>query len=85
MAGILGQIFGETEAAKKARLEEASKGANDLSGLVKKKNVAPTGESLKTAENVVPQTNGKRKVDFSEEAEEVGTRKKVNITDGDEE
>lgn len=87
MSGILGQILGETPTAKNARLEEVSKGANDLTGtnFVKKKKPAPASEGSKTAEDKLPQTNGKRKVDFSEETDEIGTGKKVKTTDGDEE
>ena len=72
LSGILGSILGESPAAQKARLEEASKGATDLTNLVKRK---------KPAETEV-QTNGKRKAEFSEEAEEVGMGKKAKITDG---
>jgi HAT1-interacting factor 1 len=37
VAGILGGILGETSPESKARTEEAVKGANDISGMVKKK------------------------------------------------
>ncbi|KAF2154934.1 hypothetical protein K461DRAFT_217226, partial [Myriangium duriaei CBS 260.36] len=37
IGGILGQLLGESAADQKARIAEATKGANDLSGLVKKK------------------------------------------------
>ena len=37
--GILGSILGESPEEQKARLEEAVKGANDLSGLVRRKKV----------------------------------------------
>lgn len=37
LAGILGETLGETPEQVKARLEEAKKNANDLSGLVRKK------------------------------------------------
>ena len=72
LSGILGSILGESPAAQKARLEEASKGATDLTNLVKRK---------KPAETEV-QANGKRKVELSEEVEEVGLGKKAKITDG---
>ncbi|KAK4693953.1 HAT1-interacting factor 1, partial [Lecanoromycetidae sp. Uapishka_2] len=85
LSGILGQVLGESPEAQKKRIEEASKGANDLTGMVKKKKPAPTNEGSKAGETAVMQTNGKRKVDFAEEVEEVGTGKKVKVTDGDEE
>lgn len=37
LGGILGSILGETPAAQKAKIDEAAKGANDLSGLVRRK------------------------------------------------
>ncbi len=85
LSGILGEILGESPAARDARLEEANRGANDLTGMVKRKKPTQEGEGSKAAEIEVPQTNGKRKVDFAEDTEEVGTGKKVKITDGDEE
>ena len=84
LSGILGQILGESPAAQNARLEEASKTANDLTGMVKRKKPVDANRSPKTTEKATPQTNGKRKVDFAEDAEEVGTGKKVKIADGDE-
>lgn len=78
--GILGSILGESPAAQKARLEEASKGAMDLTNLVKRKKPAEN-EASKAAETEI-QTNGKRKVELSEEVEEVGKGKRAKITDG---
>ena len=80
LSGILGSILGESPAAQKARLEEASKGATDLTNLVKRKKPAESSGS-KASETEV-QTNGKRKVEFSEEVEEVGTGKRAKISDG---
>ncbi|KAF4551423.1 SHNi-TPR-like protein [Elsinoe fawcettii] len=37
LGGILGSILGESPAEQKVRIAEATKGANDLSGLIKKK------------------------------------------------
>ena len=81
LSGILGSILGESPAAQKARLEEASKGATDLTNLVKRKKPAET-EASRTAETEV-HTNGKRKVDFAQEMEEVGTGKRAKISDDD--
>lgn len=60
LAGVLGQILGENPAQREKRLAEATKGANDLSGLVKHKKKAP-----KASES----TNGevKRKVEELED------------------
>jgi len=81
LSGILGQILGASKAAQDSRLEEASKGANDLTGFVKRKKPAQDDEGSKAA-NETPQTNGKRKIDSAEEMEEIGPGKKVKISDG---
>ena len=79
MSGILGQILGESPAQQKARLEEASKNANDLSGLVKKKKPATSANT-----NTNGATNGtKRKVGFAEEIVELGSGKKAKVEDAD--
>lgn len=74
LAGVLGQMLGETPAQQKKRLEDATKGANDLSGLVKHKKKA----SAKSTEPV--EGNGKRKLEDGEGAE--GNGKKVKFEDG---
>lgn len=81
LSGILGSILGESPAAQKARLEEASKGAKDLTNLIKRKKPAE-GEASKDSESHDIQTNGKRKVGFRGEVEEVGTGKKAKISEG---
>ena len=80
LSGILGSILGETPEARRARLEEASKGANDLTNLVKRKKPAKV-EKQRGDQEVVPMHIGKRKVEFAEEVEEVGTGKKARIED----
>ena len=35
LGGLLGSLLGETPAQKRTRLEEATKGANDLTGMVR--------------------------------------------------
>jgi HAT1-interacting factor 1 len=64
LAGILGQVFGESTSEQKARIQEATKNANDLTGLVRKKKPAQAPE---TAE-----VNGKakRKLDVADAGEE---------------
>ncbi|KIW05683.1 uncharacterized protein PV09_03546 [Verruconis gallopava] len=62
VGGILAQVLGETPAEQKARIEEATKNANDLSGLVKKKKPKASGPSSGTA--AAPSGSGaKRKLD----------------------
>lgn len=86
LGGILGSILGESPAAQTLRLDEASKGAKDLSNLVKRKK--PTAETTTPTpgEEDVSKANGsKRKVEFVEEVVEVGTGKKARLSDGNEE
>ncbi|KAL8779867.1 MAG: hypothetical protein Q9213_006737 [Squamulea squamosa] len=84
LGGILGSILGESQAAQSLRLNEASKGAKDLSNLVKRKK--PTAELVPTTgEEDFLKTNGKRKVEFVEEVIEVGTGKKARLSDCNEE
>jgi HAT1-interacting factor 1 len=96
LSGILGQILGETSEEQKKRIEEAAKGATDLSGLVRRKKdkekevaVAANGEETK-GENAVQEgsaskVNGtKRKtVDFADEVEVMGTGKKARVEDAE--
>ncbi|KAL9603966.1 MAG: hypothetical protein Q9179_002028 [Wetmoreana sp. 5 TL-2023] len=82
LAGILGSILGVSPAAQRERLEEAAKGATDLSNLVKRRK--PVGNAiLSTADAESAKTGGKRKVEFAE-TREVGTGKKAKLSDGDE-
>ncbi|KAI4238843.1 MAG: hypothetical protein LQ349_000813 [Xanthoria aureola] len=86
LGGILGSMLGESPAAQTLRLDEASKGAKDLSNLVKRKK--PTAETTTPTprEEDVSKANGsKRKVEFVEEVVEVGTGKKARLSDGNEE
>ena len=77
-------MLGESPAAQSLRLDEASKGAKDLSNLVKRKK--PTADTAPTiGEEDISKTNGKRKVGFAEEVVEVGTGKKARLSDGNEE
>jgi HAT1-interacting factor 1 len=78
LQGILGQILGESPEAQKARLEEASKEAKDLTGLVKRKKPASASESGKLA----PEGKGKRKADDEDVSSE--TSKKARVEDAGE-
>ncbi|KAL8805510.1 MAG: hypothetical protein Q9223_004853 [Gallowayella weberi] len=84
LSGILGSLLGESPAAQEARLDEASKGAKDLSEFVKRKKHTPNATSETTKEDPA-KINGKRKVEFVEEVVEVGTGKKARLADNDEE
>lgn len=69
LSGILGSILGESAAEQKARLEEATKGAHDLTNLVKRKKPAAEGrqEELQTT---AANGNGKRKLEPVEDQDE---------------
>ena len=96
LSGILGQILGgeKSNEEKKKMLEEAAMGANDLSGLVKRKKLKDTtaaGTSGSGSATPEPSAtglngsgNGKRKVEFAVEVEEIGTGKKARVEDADE-
>ncbi|KAL8840930.1 MAG: hypothetical protein Q9170_001123 [Blastenia crenularia] len=84
LGGILGSILGQSPARQHEKLDEASRGAKDLSNLVKRKKSNPVVLS-ETAEDDSARNSGKRKVEFVEEVLEVGTGKKVRLLDGDEE
>ncbi|KAI0179588.1 hypothetical protein GGR52DRAFT_536751 [Hypoxylon sp. FL1284] len=68
--GVLGATLGESAPEKQARLEEAKKGAKDLSGLVRKK---AKEEPKPEAE----QTNGKRKADDAAPGQDDAKKAKV--------
>lgn len=74
-------MLGESQVAQKARLEEASKGAKDLTDLIKRKKPAE-GEASKVYEPHGIQSNGKRKAEFRDEVGEVGIGKRKKICDG---
>ncbi|KAL8794705.1 MAG: hypothetical protein Q9195_002780 [Heterodermia aff. obscurata] len=84
LSGILGSILGESNTAQKTRIEEASKGAKDLTGLVKRKK-ASNAPSPQPVAREAPEMNGKRKVAFDENVIEVGTGKKAKLSDNEEE
>lgn len=83
-SGMLGSILGESSAAQKARIEEASKGANDLTNLVKRKKPA-NGVLGEETESSLAKSNGKRKVEFADEVVDVGMGKKARLSERDEE
>jgi HAT1-interacting factor 1 len=78
MAGLLADMLGESPAQSKARIEEATKNANDISGLVKHKKKpkveASNGAATSQSSNA---TNGKRKLDDSGATEIDGKKAKL--------
>lgn len=61
--GILGTALGESPAEAAARIEEAKKGATDLSGLVRKKTKPAEAEAPPTSTTNGTNGNGKRKAE----------------------
>jgi HAT1-interacting factor 1 len=78
LKGLLGEILGGGADPKKAKelLEQAAKGANDLSGSVRRKE--KPAESSGTAKGA---SNGKRKLEDEETVEEVAKDKKARVED----
>lgn len=95
----MGSILGESPAAQKEKLEEASINANDLTGLIKrsgKKGVTTTttttntttaaaggGPGVEKVHHENANGNWKRKVEFDDETVEVGSGKKAKLSDED--
>jgi HAT1-interacting factor 1 len=71
MTGILGATLGESASETKARVDEAKKNANDLSGLVRKKEKKPEPAAAADGTN----GNGKRKAEDDAAAEEADSKK----------
>lgn len=90
VGGLLGQVLGEDQEATRKRIQDAISGANDLTGLVRKKPQAPSPAPPTTT--VVVPTNGtqnakpKRKLDdLGEDIEQETveeTSKKARVEDG---
>lgn len=80
LAGVLAQAMGESPAQQKMRIEEATKNARDLSGLVrhrKKPKADVEGDAAASAVDSAAASNGKRKLE--EAVAEDGTTKKVKV------
>ncbi|KAI9820445.1 MAG: hypothetical protein M1832_003778 [Thelocarpon impressellum] len=84
LSSILGSLLGEAPSDQAARIEQATKEATDLSGLVRRKKPTSTAEAGPSKNGVNGNGAGKRKVEFAEEVEEVGTGKKARIEDAGE-
>ncbi|CAM1501020.1 Fc.00g101820.m01.CDS01 [Cosmosporella sp. VM-42] len=83
LGGILGATLGESPAETKARVEEAKKTANDLTGLVRKKNKDEPAPAAAPAPEAEAETNGngKRKAEEPAPAEEEAAAKKAKVED----
>jgi HAT1-interacting factor 1 len=79
LGGILGSILGESASEQKARIEQATKSANDISGLVKKK------KAPEPAAPVAGEVNGKgkRKLEEALEGENGVDSKKARVEDAE--
>ncbi|KAF2835108.1 hypothetical protein M501DRAFT_982602 [Patellaria atrata CBS 101060] len=73
LRGILGSLLGESPAQQKARIEEATKGANDLTGLIKKTKKRETSSGTNGSTNGT--SNGKRKAEELDDGEEEAGKK----------
>ena len=69
LSGILGSILGEAPAAQKARIEEATKGANDLTGMVRHKKPRQNAPAAGGEPNSSVNGEGKRKADADADEE----------------
>ncbi len=80
VGGILGSLLGESPAAQKARIEEATKEANDLTGLVRhsKKPENQVGNSSTAMQSTRNGPLSKRKAE-SERIDKVDGRKKAKL------
>lgn len=79
VGGILSEALGETPAEQKTRIDEAAKKARDLTGLVRHRKKPKTEEAQAGAvDDGTAQTNGKRKLDDTEDAEEEAKKIKID-------
>lgn len=76
LSGILGSILGESAEAQKERLDEAAKGANDLTNLVRRKKPGHEDTGAGTTETSAT-SSSKRKLDAADEPEDVSRGKKA--------
>ena len=77
LSGVLGSILGESAEAQKARIDQATREAKDLTDLVKRKKPPPPSQDPQSAADA-PKAGGKRKVEFAE-VRELGTEKRPKV------
>ncbi|TAQ89395.1 hypothetical protein B7494_g2288 [Chlorociboria aeruginascens] len=82
MGGILASTIGESPADAAARIEEATKNATDLSGLVRRKKAIKSAEQDASPLVTTNGTNGKRKAE--DDPEESDGAKKTKVEDATE-
>ncbi|POR38107.1 NASP-like protein sim3 [Tolypocladium paradoxum] len=80
LGGILGAALGESAAETQARVEEAAKNANDLTGLVRKKKAKGAADSPAPAPAPAA-TNGKRKAEHDAAPDAAESPKKAKVDD----
>ena len=96
LSGILGSMMSASADEQKETLAKAAAGASDISGLVKKKKPKIAGDGGDSgfgsaASTPAPETsatgtskvNGKRKVEFLDQVEELGAGKKAKVEDAE--
>ncbi|KAK5168651.1 uncharacterized protein LTR77_005960 [Saxophila tyrrhenica] len=82
LKGVLGAMLGEGGEGRKQKLEEVTKGANDLSGMVKKRKKVEVEAPVAGQEGEkVVEGKGKRKVGDVEGGSEEGVGKKVKFAE----
>lgn len=77
LGGILGSLLGESAAEQKTRIAEATKGANDLTGMVRKKPAKAEGVAAAAPAQTPVTSSGKRKLE-DDGAEVNGKKTKVD-------
>ncbi|KAL9057767.1 MAG: hypothetical protein Q9162_002108 [Coniocarpon cinnabarinum] len=75
LRGILGEVLGESPEAFKARITEASKGANDLTGIVKHKKKSDAEPQATGDSKDASKSNGKRKAAADDSEDELAGNK----------
>ncbi|KAL6714662.1 hypothetical protein ACLMJK_008087 [Lecanora helva] len=82
LSSVLGSIVGETPSTQKARLEEASKDATDVTNLIKRKRMAEN-ESPRSIQNDAQSIDHRQKINPSEEWQDNSGVKRLKASNGD--
>ena len=77
LSGILGSILGESPEAQKARVEEATRNANDVSGLVKRKKGEKRENGVEEPQSLASRAKRKAAYVEDEDDDDEGGRKRV--------
>lgn len=78
LSGMLGQMLGESMGEQKKRIEEATRNANDLTNIVRKKKPAPNPQEVPVAPDAAVNGKAKRKLeDVDEVVDADGKRAKT--------